>query len=170
LQTYIGILCALVSGGPLNLNQLTHKLELDKANLSSITAFLYNHCLVGIQNLDEGEKAYFVTERGASVLKVLAPLVREAQRIQMRNFEAISTALSAINPDVIKEEKTVKFSDGYNGSVVSQLRRSKKDFEAYLKSLFDKDPLGIKYRNADARYTSNFKRSCAPHHKSDREK
>jgi DNA-binding transcriptional regulator GbsR (MarR family) len=171
LQTYIGILCALVSGGPLKLNQLTDKVELDKTNLGSIMGFLYDHCLVGIENLDGGEKAYFVTERGVSVLKVVAPLVREAQRIQMRNFEAISTALSAINSDVIKKERTVeKFSDDYNGSVVSQLRRSKKDFEAYLKSLFDKDPLEIKYRNADARYTSNFKRSCAPNNKSDRER
>ena len=171
LQTYIEILCALVSAGPLKLNQLTDKIQLDKTNLSSIMGFLYDHCLVGIQNLDGGEKAYFVTERGVSVLKVVAPLVREAQRIQMRNFEVISTALSAINPDVIKEERTVeKFSDGNDGSVVSQLRRSKKDFEAYLKSLFDKDPLKIKYRNPDAWYTSNSKRIYAPRHKSSKER
>jgi DNA-binding transcriptional regulator GbsR (MarR family) len=171
LQTYIGILCALVSSGPLNLNQLTDKVELDKTNLSSIMGFLYDHCLVGIQNLDGDEKSYFVTNRAVSVLKVIAPLVREAQRLQMRNFELISTSLLSINPDVIEEERTVKnFSDRSDGSVVSQLRRPKKDFEAYLKSLFDKDPLKIKYRNPDAWYTSNFKRSCPPHHNSSKEK
>jgi len=53
-------------------------------------SFLYDRGLVGEQNLDEDEKAYFVTERGVSVLKVVNPLIREAQRIEVRNFEAIS--------------------------------------------------------------------------------
>jgi hypothetical protein len=56
--------------------------------------------------LDEDEKAYFVTERGVSVLKVVSPLIREAQRSEVRNFEAISSALSRAKfTSGIKKEK-----------------------------------------------------------------
>ena len=105
LNRYIEILCALVSHGPLKFTQLTGKVELDKPHLKQVLSFLYDRCLVGEQNLDEEEKTYFVTDRGMSVLKVIAPLVREAHRIQMRNFEATSTALSAVNSGTIKEKR-----------------------------------------------------------------
>jgi hypothetical protein len=67
---------------------------MDKTNLDSIMGFLYDRGLVGKQNLDDGKTTYFVTDRGLSVLKVVGPLVKEAQRIQTRDFEAISAALS----------------------------------------------------------------------------
>jgi predicted transcriptional regulator len=106
LQLCIEILCTLASNGPLKLTQLTHKVELDEPRLIPYLSFLYDHCLVGEQNLDEDEKAYFVTERGVSVLKVVSPLIREAQRIEVRNFEAISSALSgAVNSEIKKEKR-----------------------------------------------------------------
>lgn len=101
---YTEILCVLVSHGPLKLTQLTGKVELDKPKLIQIMSFLYDRCLVGEQNLDEDEKAYFITKRGQSVLNVMAPLVSEAQRIQMQNFKATSYALSSTNSKTIKEK------------------------------------------------------------------
>jgi len=109
LQTCIEILCALASNGSMKLTQMTHKVELDKPRLISHLSFLYDRGLVGEQNLDEDEKAYFVTERGVSVLKVVSPLIREAQRIKVRNFEAISSALSGAKfTSGIKKEKRPK--------------------------------------------------------------
>ena len=106
LQICIKILCSIVSNGAMKLNQLTHKVEMDKTNLNSIMGFLYDRGLVGKQNLDDGGTAYFVTKRGLSVLRVVGPLVKEAQRIQTRDFEAISTALS--EAESTSEEKLVE--------------------------------------------------------------
>ena len=105
---YIEILCALVTHGPLKLAQLKGKVELDKPALVEVLNFLYEHCLVGEQNLNEAQKAFFVTERGMSVLKVVAPLIREAQKIQMQNFEMTSNALSTINSGP-KKQKPIAF-------------------------------------------------------------
>ena len=108
LQICIEILCTLASNGPMKLIQMTHKVELDKPRLISYLGFLYDRGLVGEQNLGEDERAYFVTERGVSVLKVVGPLIREAQRIELRNFEAISRALSGAVNSGIKKEKRPK--------------------------------------------------------------
>jgi len=110
LHMYIEILCALVSHGPLNLAQLKGKAELDKPALVNVLNFLYEHCLVGEQNLDEAQKAYFVTERGMSVLKVVAPLIKEAQKIQMQNFEITSNILSTINSGTKKQKRIAIYS------------------------------------------------------------
>ena len=109
LQTCIEILCTLASNGPMKLTQMTQYVELDKSRLIPYLSFLYDRGLVGEQNLDEDEKTYFVTERGVSVLNVVSPLIREAQRIKMRNFEAISSALSGTKfTSGIKKEKRPK--------------------------------------------------------------
>lgn len=102
---YIETLCALVSHGPLKLAQLNGNVELDKPALVEVLDFLYEHCLVGEQNLDEPQKAYYVTERGISVLKVVTPLIKEAQKIQMQNFEITSNALSTINCGTKKQKR-----------------------------------------------------------------
>lgn len=102
LHMYVEILCALVTHGPSELSQLTDKVELDKPALMEVLNFLYEHCLVGEQNLDKSEKAYFVTERGVSVLKVVAPLIRKAQKIQIQSFEITSNAFSTITLEKIK--------------------------------------------------------------------
>jgi predicted transcriptional regulator len=107
LQVCVKILCSLSSNASLKLSQISHEVELDKPRLIPYLSFLYDRGLVGEQNLDEDEKAYFVTERGVSVLKVVSPLIREAQRIEVHNFEAISSALSGakITSGVIKEKR-----------------------------------------------------------------
>jgi predicted transcriptional regulator len=107
LQVCVKILCSLSSNASLKLSQISHEVELDKPRLIPYLSFLYDRGLVGEQNLDEDEKAYFVTERGVSVLKVVSPLIREAQRIEVHNFEAISSALSGakVTSGVEKEKR-----------------------------------------------------------------
>ena len=65
--------------------------------------FLYERGLVG-EKLDE-EKAYFVTERGLSLIKVMGPMVREAQRLEIRNLERISSAIAGTKFKVKKVEE-----------------------------------------------------------------
>jgi len=121
LQICVEILCGLAAEGPLKLSHLVHMVELNRTKLSSVIGFLYDCGLVGEQNLDDNEKAYYVTERGLSVLKVIAPLIKEAQRLEKRNFEAISSALSVISTDVMKKKKAVgkSFSDVIDCNFVS---------------------------------------------------
>jgi predicted transcriptional regulator len=131
------------------------QVELDITNLNSVIGFLHDRGLVGECNLGAG-KAYFMTESGRSVLKVVSSLVKEAHRIKVHDFEAISAALSSVDISMIEgKEPMEKVSEVQDFNLDTQERRSKKDFEAYLKSLFNKDPLKIKYKNPDAWYTVN---------------
>lgn len=108
LQICVKILCVLTTDGPLRLSQLIPKVELDKINLKSVIDFLYLHCLVGEQDMDKSERSYFVTEKGMSLLKVVGPLVKEAKRIQLQNYEAISDALSVVQKPKVEEERKPK--------------------------------------------------------------
>ena len=90
----IEILCTLASKGPLNLTQLTHKVEVDKSRLILHLKLLYNRGLGEKQNQGEQTIYYLITERGLKVLKVINPLVREAHKVQLRNLEVISSTLS----------------------------------------------------------------------------
>jgi predicted transcriptional regulator len=108
LQICVKILCVLTTDGPLNLSQLIPKVELDRINLKSVMDFLYHHCLVGEKDLDKRERSYFVTEQGMSVLKVVGPLVKEAKRVQLQNYEAISDAISTVQKPKVEEEKKPK--------------------------------------------------------------
>jgi predicted transcriptional regulator len=94
LMICIDILCTLVSNGPMKFIQLSHKVELDTIRLIPHLKLLINRGLVEQQNLGENEIFYVVTERGLKVLKVISPIIREAHKIQMRNFETISNTLS----------------------------------------------------------------------------
>ena len=92
----------------MKLTEIDNAVELGNSLLEQHMSFLYERGLVGEQNLSEEEKDYFVTERGLSVLKVMGPLIREAQRIQVRNFEAISSAISVVpfNSGKVEEKKS----------------------------------------------------------------
>jgi predicted transcriptional regulator len=90
----IDILCTLVSNGPMKFIQLSHKVELDTIRLIPHLRLLIDRGLVDQQNLDENEIVYVVTGRGKKVLKVISPIIREAHKIQIRDFETISNTLS----------------------------------------------------------------------------
>lgn len=94
LVVCIDILCSLVSNGPMNFTQLSHKIELDTIRLSPHLKLLIDRELIEQQTWNENEIVYVVTERGLKVLKVVNPIVKEAHKIQMRNFELISNTLS----------------------------------------------------------------------------
>ena len=88
------ILCVLVSKGSMNLTQLTHKVQMDKARLIPHLRLLHNRGLVEKQHLGEHKILYVVTDRGLKVLKVISPIIREAHKIQIHNLEVISSTLS----------------------------------------------------------------------------
>ena len=94
-----------MSKGPLKWRQISNDVELSKPNLIEQLDYLYERGLVGVSNLDDTEKSYFVTERGLSVIKVIGPMVREAQRLEVQNLERISRALSSTKFKVRKVEE-----------------------------------------------------------------
>ncbi len=94
LMICIDILCTLVSNGPMRFTPLSHKIELDTARLIPHLRLLIDRGLVEQRNLGENEIFYVVTGRGLKVLKVVSPIIREAHKIQMRDFETISNTLS----------------------------------------------------------------------------
>jgi len=67
--------------------------------------FLCDRGLVGEQSLGDEERVYFVTDKGLSVIKVMGPMVREAQRLEVRNLERISSALATTKFKVRKIEE-----------------------------------------------------------------
>ena len=105
LQVSVEILCCLSSKGPLKWAPICDEVELSKPTLKEYLDYLYDRGLVGEQNLGEEEKTYFVTDRGLSLIKVMGPMVREAQRIEVQNLERISSAIAGIKFKVKKVEK-----------------------------------------------------------------
>lgn len=103
LQISIEILCCLSSNGPLKLKKISDIIELNKLILMEQLSFLYERGLIG-EKLGE-EKAYYVTERGLSLIKVMGPMVREAQRLEIQNLERISSAIAGIKFKVKKVEE-----------------------------------------------------------------
>jgi predicted transcriptional regulator len=94
LMVCIEVLCTLSSKGPMTSTQLMHKVEVDIHHLMPHLRLLRNRALVEIQSSGGNGTVYYVTDRGLKVLKIVSPIIREAHKIQMRNFELISYALS----------------------------------------------------------------------------
>jgi predicted transcriptional regulator len=72
----------------LKFRQINRKVEIDKSHLREYLVFLVDRSLI-----QKRKTGYVVTERGHSVLKVLSKLVKEAARIEVQNYEAISSTL-----------------------------------------------------------------------------
>ena len=89
----IDILCNLVYNGPMTMVQLLHRVELDTIRFTPHLRLLIDRGLIE-QNVSKNEKLYAVTERGIKVLKVISPILKEAYKIHVRDFEAISSVLS----------------------------------------------------------------------------
>ena len=94
LQIGTEILCILASNGPMKLRQLRAKVELNTVQMERHLKLLMNSGLIEKQNMDEDKIFYAITKRGFTVLKVISPLIKEAHKIQVRDFEAITTALT----------------------------------------------------------------------------
>lgn len=93
LMLCVEVLCTLLAKGPMKMTQLMTKFEMDESRLEPHLRLLWNRGLIEEEKFDN-ETQYVVTERGTTVLKVVSPLIREAHKLQMRNFEAISNVLS----------------------------------------------------------------------------
>lgn len=95
LMICIEVLCILVSNGrPMTLTQLLDKFEMDECRLKPHLRLLWNRGLVEEENFGDNKIYYVVTERGLKVLNVISPIIREAHKIQMHEFELISNTLS----------------------------------------------------------------------------
>jgi predicted transcriptional regulator len=88
------VLCTLVSNGPMKLTQLKDKFEIDESRLKPHLRLLWNRGLVEEESFGDNNIYYVATERGLKVLKVIGPLIREAHKIQMRDFEIFLNTLS----------------------------------------------------------------------------
>ena len=107
LQICLEILCTLASKGPLKVSQMFENINLDKVRLNEHLGLLEMRDLIVKEVLGESDSLYSLTERGLTVIKVTSPIIREAQKIQMRNFEAISNVLNeaTFTPEIKKEER-----------------------------------------------------------------
>lgn len=94
LQIYIEILCALASNGPTKLASLSTKVNLREMDLKPLLEFLKIKGQIKKQKSSDNKTLYTITKRGSIVLKVINPIIKEAIKIQLRNFEEITTALS----------------------------------------------------------------------------
>ena len=90
----IEILCTLVARGPMKLSQLLDQFEIDQARLTAHLRLLWDRGLIEEEQFDDNQTYYLVTPRGKTVLKVVGPIIKEAHKIQMREYDAISNTLS----------------------------------------------------------------------------
>ena len=96
LQVCVEILCVLLSRGPLNYRQIKRITNFEGSILKDYLGFLVDRGLIEKQRKTNNKKGYVVTARGYSVLRVLTPLVKEAHRIEVQNFETISSSLKKV--------------------------------------------------------------------------
>jgi predicted transcriptional regulator len=94
LTVCVEVLCTLVANGPMRVTQLKRKFSMDEAHLLPILRLLWNRGLVEEEQIGTKEARYTVTERGQKMLKVMGPILKEAHKAQLRDYETLSTALS----------------------------------------------------------------------------
>ena len=89
----IEILCTLVSKGPMKLSQLLDQFEMDQARLTAHLRLLWDRGLIEEEQLDDDQTYYMVTPRGKTVLNVVSPILKEAHKLQMREYDFLSNTL-----------------------------------------------------------------------------
>ncbi len=89
----IEILCTLVTRGPMKLPQLLEEFEIDKVRLTAHLRLLWDRGLIEEEKFEDNQTYYLVTPRGKTVLKVVGPIIKEAHKIQMREYDYLSNTL-----------------------------------------------------------------------------
>ncbi len=89
----IEILCTLVSKGPMKLCQLLDQFAIDQTRLSAHLRLLWDRGLIEEETFDDKQTYYLVTPRGKTVLKVVGPILKEAHKIQIREYNYLSNTL-----------------------------------------------------------------------------
>ena len=90
----IEILCTLVARGPMKITQFLDQFEIDKVRLEAHLRLLWDRGLIEEETFDDNQTYYLVTPRGKTVLKLVGPIIKEAHKIQIREYDAISNTLS----------------------------------------------------------------------------
>ena len=93
LMVCLKVLCTLVSCGPMSAKQLRTLFAMDESRLKPLLTLLWNRGHIE-EEMMGNESRYVVTDRGLKILKVISPIIKEAHKIRMQNFEDISIALS----------------------------------------------------------------------------
>ena len=94
LMVCLNILCTLVSKGPMKQKQLKNEFKINETRLKPLIRLLWNRGLIEEEKKGSTDPRYVVTERGTKVLKVIGPIIKEAHKIRIRDFEALTTALT----------------------------------------------------------------------------
>jgi len=89
----IEILCNLVSKGPMKLSQLQHQFAIDQPRLKAHLRLLWDRGLIEEQQFDDQQTYYLVTQRGKTVLKVVSPILKEAHKIQINEYNHLTNTL-----------------------------------------------------------------------------
>jgi len=93
LMVCLKVLCTLVSCGPMSAKQLRTMFVMDESRLKPLLTLLWNRGHIE-EEMIGNESRYVVTERGLKILKIISPIIKEAHKIRMQNFEDLSIALS----------------------------------------------------------------------------
>ena len=93
MQIYTEILFNLASNGPMNLTKLCKKVDLKKIESKRHLKLLMNSGLVEKENFGKNKIFYTVTEKGLTFFKIFSLIIEDTQKIQLREFEAITTEL-----------------------------------------------------------------------------
>ena len=93
LEIYIRILCVLSSKIPMNLMWIKTKIKLDEDNLKKHLRLLWNRGLIEEEHFTDNQIYYVISERGLKVLKIINPIIIQAHKIRINEFQVISNLL-----------------------------------------------------------------------------
>ena len=93
LQVCTEILCHLASNGPMNLNNLSERINLKETDLKQHLKLLTDSGLVTKQNFGMNKIFFEVTESGLTVLKVYKPLITDSHDTQISDPKSIKISL-----------------------------------------------------------------------------
>ncbi|MFC1488016.1 winged helix-turn-helix domain-containing protein [Thermoproteota archaeon] len=93
LQICTEILCNLASKGPMNLSNLSERVNLKETQLKQYLKLLNDSALVTNQNFGKNKIFFIVTDSGITVLKMFRPPITEANETQINKFKAMTISL-----------------------------------------------------------------------------
>lgn len=77
----------------MKLTKLCEKVNIKEIEIKHHLNLLMNSGLVEKEDFGEKKIFYTIKERGLIVLKIFSPIIKNSQKIQLHEFEAITTAL-----------------------------------------------------------------------------
>ena len=93
LQICTEILVQLASNGPMNLNKLCERVNLNETHLQQRLKLLTNSSLVSKEVFGKNQVFFAVTDSGLAVLKMFRHLIEETYETRIIDFKAIAIPL-----------------------------------------------------------------------------